>query len=183
MKAQQKVFDFLKTSLGYSSLLAVAGDLVPFSNDSFDNARFLSQLIFWTDDREEFEPIPTKRWKDVAKLSRYAVDKARYFFSCMGILETRVFKDIHGNPTVHYKLDFKVLMQKLIEFFKDKIKDGLLSGFAEISNSISGQNKSDSRTKTKLHNKSNSINKNIGHKNKKENKMERKAYFEKFYIL
>jgi hypothetical protein len=57
IKIQQQVFNFLK-DLGHGTVLAVAADLMPFANDSFDNARFMSQFLFYADGRDdEFIPI------------------------------------------------------------------------------------------------------------------------------
>jgi hypothetical protein len=47
--------------------------------------------------------LPFKDWKG-AQLSRYAVEKARYYFSTLGILDYKVKKDRQGNPVCHYKL-------------------------------------------------------------------------------
>jgi len=189
MKAQQTVFDFLNNMLGRSTLLTVAGELVPFSGDSYNNSRFLSQLLFWADDREDWEAIPAKQWKDVAKLTRYSVDKARNFFTRMGILETKVIKNIEGNPMVHYRLNFKMLMSKLKEFFKDKVKDIIMSGFAEISKTFCRQTKNDLSARPKLqYNKiynEKSIgqaNNDVGRINKNETREQRKARLEKLYL-
>ena len=180
MKAQQQVFDFLKDTMGHSTLLAVAGDMTPFANGSFDNARFISQLLFWVDDREEWTPIPMKEWKDVAQLSRYAIEKARYFFYSIGVLEYKVIKH-NGNPTVHYKLNFKALMTELKKFFKDA-KTVIFSSFADCFKSRGGQAQQDTPTKTYPPYKERLESKNIGQQSKMEAKQTRINYFEKFYL-
>lgn len=147
MKAQQQVFDFLQ-GMGNNTLLAVAGEMVPFSNNSFDNARFLSQLLFWADDRGEWTPITFKEWKGTARLSRYAVEKARFYFYNLGILEYQVKKDGQGNPTAHYKLNFKALMNELKKFFKDAVKS-VFSGYAELFKCKRGQAINNMRTQAK----------------------------------
>ena len=183
MKAQQQVFDFLKDTMGKSTLLAVAGDMTPFANGSFDNARFLSQLLFWVevDDREDWTPIPMKEWKDVAQLSRYAIEKARYYFYSIGILEYKVKKDSQGNPTVHYKLNFKALMTELKKFFKDA-KRVIFSSFADSFKSKSGQAQQEMMTRTYPLSKEIYKNKNIGQQTKMESKQEKKDKYEKFYL-
>jgi len=147
MKAQQQVFEFIKESMGHSTLLAISGELVPFANDSFDNARFISQLLFWVDDRNEWTPIAYKEWKSVAKMSRYAVEKARNFFYNLGVLEYKVKKDSSGNPTAHYRLDFKALMKALTKFFKTA-KKVIMTGFADLLKSKRGQDQNQSFKKT-----------------------------------
>jgi len=181
MRAQQQVFDFLKDIMGQSTLLAVAGDMTPFANDSFDNARFLSQLLFWTDDREEWTPIAFKEWKDKAHLSRYAIERARYYFYSIGVLEYKVKKDSQGNPTVHYKLNFKTLMSELKKFFKSA-KVVIFSGFAEVFKSKSGQAQQAMRTKTKPQYKEKLKSKNIGQVVINETRVERVERFERFYL-
>ncbi len=181
MKAQQQVFDFLKSTLGHSTLLAVAGDMTPFANGSFDNARFISQLLFWADDREDWVPIPMKEWKDVAHLSRYAIEKARYYFYNKGVLEYKVKKDGNGNPTVHYKLNFKALMTELKKFFKSA-GTVILSSFADLLKSKSGQAQTELPTRTYPQFKEKYKNKNIGQMVKVETKQEKKDKYETFYL-
>ena len=181
MKAQQQVFDFLKDTMGHSTLLAVAGDMTPFANGSFDNARFISQLLYWVDDREEWTPIPMKEWKDVAQLSRYAIEKARYYFYSLGILEYKVMKDSQGNPTVHYKLNFKALMRELKKFFNNA-KTVIFSSFADSFKSKSGQAQNGVPTRTNLQSKERLESKNIGQQTKRESKQERIDKYEKFYL-
>jgi hypothetical protein len=59
---------------------------------------------------KEWTPIELKKWKEVAKLSRYAIEKARFYFNSIGK---------NGNPTDHYKLNFKKLRQPLKKIFLD----------------------------------------------------------------
>ena len=180
MKAQQTVFDLIKDSMGHSSIMAVAGDMIPFANNSFDNARFLSQLLFWIDDREDWVPIPFKEWKTVAKMSRYSIEKARYFFYSMGVLEYKVKKDSKGNPTAHYKLNFKALMKELNKFFKSA-KTLILSSFADCLKSKRGQDKKESVTRTYPQYKESLEPKSVGQHSKKETKKKDKGRYDKFY--
>jgi len=181
MKAQQTVFDFLKDTMGHSTLLAISGELMPFANDSFDNARFLSQLLFWVDDREEWTPIPFKEWKTIAKLSRYAVEKARYYFYDLGVLEYKVKKDAQGNPTAHYKLDFKVLMTELKKFFKGA-KTVILSSYAELLKTKREQNQKQMSTKTYTPYKEKLESKNIGRQSEQDRRQELKDKYEPLYL-
>ena len=181
MKAQQQVFDFLKDTLGHSTLLAVAGDMTPFANGSFDNARFISQLLFWADDREDWVPIPMKEWKGVAHLSRYAIEKARYYFHTTGVLEYRVKKDSKGNPVCHYKLNFKALMTELTKFFKSA-KTVIFTSFADCFNSRGGQAQTETRTSTYPQYKKRYKSENIGRKSKMETKEPKPSKYEKFYL-
>jgi len=178
-KIQQQVFDFLK-DMGRGTILAVSADLMPFSNDSFDNARFMSQLLFLAEGREdEFIPITFNDWKD-AKLSRYAVEKARHFFYSMGVLEYKV-KKFNGNPTAHYKIDFKLFMEKLKSFFK-KVGTVIFSSYAESLKRKREQEQTEMRTTPKpLLNKV-LESKNIGQVAKRESRQERKDKYEKFYL-
>jgi len=179
MKIQQQVFNFLK-DMGHGTVLAVAGDLMPFSNHSFDNARFISQLLFLADGQEdEYIPISFKDWKD-AHLSRYAIEKARYYFFSIGVLEYKVIKH-NGNPTVHYKLNFKLLMTELKKFFKDA-KTVIFSSFAEIFKCKSGQAQQEMPTRTNLPYKQILESKNVGQQTRKESKQERIDKYEKFYL-
>jgi len=180
MKVQQQVFDLIKDSMGHSSIMAVAGDMMPFSNNSFDNARFLSQLLFWVDNNEDWVPIPFKEWKTVAKMSRYSIEKARYFFYSMGILEYKVKKDSKGNPTAHYKLNFKALMKELNNFFKSA-KTVILSSFADCLKSKREHAQKESRTKTYPQYKERLEPKSIEHGTKGMSKQERSTYYDKFY--
>ena len=181
MAAQQQVFDFLKDTLGRSTLLAVAGDMTPFANGSFFNARLLSQLLFWADDREDWTPIPMKEWKEVAQLSRYAIEKARYYFSTIGVLEYKVKKDSQGNPTCHYKLNFKALMEALKKFFKST-KTIIFSSFADSFKAKRGQVQQDERTSTNPQYKERIATKNISAYAKVETKEQRKARLERMYL-
>ena len=181
MKAQQMVFDFLKDTMGHSTLLAVAGDMMPFANDSFNNARFLSQLLFWVDDREDWTPIPYKEWSSIAKLSRYSVEKARYYFYSIGVLEYKVKKDSSGNPTVHYKLDFKALMKELHKFYKSS-KTVIMSSFADLLKSKKEQKHNDIPTRTYPQYKEKLESKNIGQSSKNETREERKKRLERLYL-
>lgn len=180
MKAQQQVFDLIKESMGHSTLLAISGELVPFANDSFDNARFLSQLLFWVDDRNEWTPIAFKEWKSVAKMSRYAVEKARYYFYSLGVLEYKVMKDSNGNPTAHYKLDFKALMKELIKFFKTAGRV-ILSSFADLLKCKRGQDQKVLPTKTYPLSKEIYETKSIVQQLKKERKSVLKEKYENVY--
>lgn len=185
MAAQQMVFDFLKETMGgRSTLLAVAGDLVPFSDESFDSARFLSQLLYWTDDREDWCPIAFKEWKDVAKLSRYAVEKARYYFYSLGILEYKVKKDQQGNPTSHYRLNFKALISKLKEFFKEAktARPVIMTSFADLLRSRRAQDQDKMSRQSKPQYKENNNEKNIGRQENKQSKQEKVAYYSDFYL-
>ena len=184
MKTQQQVFDFIKEKMGHSTLLAIAGDMTPFTNDSFDNARFLSQLLFWVDDSTEWVPIQMKEWKEVAHLSRYAIEKARYFFYNMGVLEYCVRKDSKGNPVSHYRLDFKALMSKMNKFFKDNKPKQIVtfSGFADCFKRKSTQEKIINPTTTYPQYKEKLESKNIGQSSKNETKEERRKRLERFYL-
>lgn len=184
MKAQQQVFNFIKDTMGKSTLLAISGDLTPFTNNSFDNARFLSQLLFWVDDSDDWTPIQMKEWKEVAHLSRYAIEKARYYFYSIGVLEYRVKKDDKGNPVSHYRLDFKALMNKMSNFFKGNKPKQIVTffGFADSFKRKSEQNQIDNRTKTYPQYKEKLESKNIGQTFKNETKEERVKRFETFYL-
>jgi len=180
IKIQQQVFNFLK-DIGHGTVLAVAADLMPFSNDSFDNARFMSQLLFLADGMEdEYIPITFKEWKE-AKLSRYAVEKARYYFYTLGVLDYCVKKDGQGNPVVHYKLNFKALMTELKKFFKDA-KNTIFSSFADSFKRKSEQTHNNMRTSTNLQYKETYKSENIGQQIKKETKEEHKARMDSFYL-
>jgi len=178
-KIQQQVFDFLK-DMGRGTILAVAADLMPFSGDCFDTSRFMSQLLFIAEGREdEFIPITFQDWKD-AKLSRYGVEKARFFFYQMGVLEYKV-KKFNGNPTAHYKLDFKLLMEKLKSFFK-KARTVIFSSYADSLKRKREQTQTEMRTTPKpLLNKV-LESKNIGQEVKSVTKKEKKDKYEKFYL-
>ena len=184
MKTQQQVFDFIKEKMGHSTLLAIAGDMTPFTNDSFDNARFLSQLLFWVDDSTEWVPIQMKEWKEVAHLSRYAIEKARYFFYNMGVLEYCVRKDSKGNPVSHYRLDFKALMSKMNKFFKDNKPKQIVtfSGFADCFKRKSEQIHNTLPTNTYPQYKEKLESKNIGQSSKNETREERKKRLERLYL-
>ena len=184
MKAQQTVFDFIKDTIGHSTLLAIAGDMTPFANNSFDNARFLSQLLFWVDDRNEWVPIQMNEWKDVAHLSRYAIEKARYFFYNMGVLEYCVRKDSKGNPVSHYRLDFKALMSKIKKFFKENKPKQIVtfSGFADCFKRKSEQIHNTLPTNTYPQYKEKLESKNVGQTSKNETREERKKRLERLYL-
>ena len=184
MKAQQTVFDFIKDTIGHSTLLAIAGDMTPFANNSFDNARFLSQLLFWTDDKNEWVPIQMNEWKEVAHLSRYAIEKARYFFYSIGVLEYCVKKDSKGNPVSHYRLDFKALMSKMKKFFKDNKPKQIVtfSGFADYFKRKSTQEKIINPTNTYPQYKEKLESKNVGQSSKNETREERKKRLERLYL-
>ena len=193
MKAQQTVFDFIKDTMGHSTLLAIAGDMTPFTNNSFDNARFLSQLLFWVDDKNEWTPIQMKEWKEVAHLSRYAIEKARFYFYNMGVLEYRVKKDLNGNPVSHYRLDFKALMNKMSKFFKyNKPKPKRIiskpkqivtfSGFADCFKRKSEQIHNTLPTNTYPQYKEKLESKNVGQTSKNETREERKKRLERLYL-
>jgi len=178
MKIQQQVFDFLK-DMGRGTILAVAGDLVPFANNNFDNARFLSQLLFIADGRdEEYIPITFKDWKD-ARLSRYAIEKARYFFYSMGILEYKVVKH-QGNPTVHYRLNFKLLMKELRKFFKSAATV-IFSSFADSFKCKSVQAQTETVTSPKPLLKKVFESKSIRHEIKKGSQQRDSSYYDRFY--
>jgi len=181
MAAQQQVFDFLKDTLGQSSILAIAGEMMPFSNGSFFNARFISQLLFWADDREEWTAIPHAEWQKVAKLSRYAIEKARYYFSTIGVLEYKVKKDRQGNPTCHYKLNFKVLMSELKKFFKSP-RTPIFSSYADSFKTRGVQVQAEVRTNTNPQYKERIETKNLGQKVKQETKKQKVDKYEKFYL-
>lgn len=181
MKAQQQVFDFF-SSMGQGTILAVAGDMSIFTGDSFNHSRFLSQLLFWIDGQEdEYVPISFKEWKDTAKLGRYAVEQARWFFVKLGVLEYKVKKDGQGNPTVHYKLNFKALMEELKQFFKST-KNVIFSSYAETFKAKSRGNRINGQTPSYPHSKETFKTENIGQVAKRESKQDRKDKYEKFYL-
>jgi len=178
-RIQQQVFDYLK-SIGRGTIYAVAGDLMPFTGNSFNNARFLSQLLFIAEGRDnEYAPITFKEWRD-AGLSRHAVEKARYFFYRMGLLEYRVKKD-RGNPTSHYKLNLDSLLKKMKEFF-NSAKPLIFSSFADSLKLKSTQVQNEGVTTPKLQLNKVLESKNIGQEVKRETKQEKKKKYENFYL-
>ncbi len=183
MKAQQEFFDLLK-DMGQGTVLAVAGDIMPFTGDSFNHARFLSQLMFWVEGQEnEYVPIPFKEWEDVARLGRYAVEQARCFFVKMGVLDYKVKKD-QGTPTVHYRLNFKALITELKKFFKDAVsaRRVIFTSYAETFKTLGRGNRINGQTPSYLQYKERYKNENIGQVIKVESKQEKRDKYEKFYL-
>ena len=181
LHAQQQVFDFF-SSIGQGTILAVAGDMTPFTGNSFDHSRFLSQLLFWIEGQDaEYVPISFKEWLDTAKLGRYAVEQARHFFVKLGVLEYKVKKDRQGNPVCHYRLDFKSLMSALKEFFKST-KNIIFSSYAESFKAKSRGSRSDGTTSSYPPYKERYKSENIGRKSKMETKEPKPSKYEKFYL-
>jgi len=178
-RIQQQVFDFLK-DIGRGTIYAVAGELTPFAN-GFNNARFISQLLFVVEGQEdEYVPVAFKEWKD-AGLTRYAIEKARYFFYSMGILDYCVKKDRRGNPTAHYKLNFKALMSELKKFFKNA-KSVILSSYAETIKSKRGQAKNVMPTNAKPHIKEMYMDKSVYRQSEKDRKQSLRDKYDTFYL-
>jgi len=110
----QQTVDFLKDTFGKRTAAAIAGNLTPFVNNSFDNALFLSYLIVSMAEspEEEWVSITFEDWEDL-DINRAVVEKARYYFHNLEILEYKVKKNGQGNTTTHYKVNYETLLQEL----------------------------------------------------------------------
>lgn len=120
---QQEVFELIQSLIGEKNIIAVPRLFLHATGD-LETGTFLAQLLYWTDkgNREDgFIYKTAKEWYEEIYLSKYALNKARKKLEKLGILETMV-KKANGNPTVHYKLLKKPLIDWLVKFRKNESK-------------------------------------------------------------
>jgi len=137
---QQEVFELISKMTGEKNILAIPKIFLK-ATGSLQTGVFLSQLIYWSDkgNRDDGYIYKTHaEWEKEIFLSKYEINKARAELERLGLLETKV-KKANGNPTVHYKLLQKPLIDWLVKFLKneseslEKQKSNFLLSLTEIT--------------------------------------------------
>lgn len=121
MSFQQDVFNLIQAMTGENNLLATPRLFLQATGD-LETGTFLAQLVYWSDKGKRGDGYIYKTMEEWSKeifMSEYSIRKARKRLEDLGLLET-IVKKANGNPTVHYKLLRKPLIDWLLKFRRNE---------------------------------------------------------------
>ncbi|MGD6773373.1 DnaD domain-containing protein [Staphylococcus simulans] len=102
---------------GQNNIIPIPTIYIKITED-YHTAALLNQLIYWSDRthrKDGYFYKSYKEWEEEIFLSKYQVMRAVKKLKGMGIVETAL-KKANGAPTVHYKIDSKVVSQWIVKF-------------------------------------------------------------------
>ncbi len=105
---------------GQNNIIPIPTIYIKITED-YHTAALLNQLIYWSDRthrKDGYFYKSYKEWEEEIFLSKYQVMRAVKKLKGMGIVETAL-KKANGAPTVHYKIDSKVVSQWIVKFLNN----------------------------------------------------------------
>jgi hypothetical protein len=116
MGSQQQMIDLIKKMSGQNSIIAVQKLYVSLLGEA-NAALLLSQLVYWSDKATRVDGFIYKSYKDWAEeigLSQYQVKRAADYLVKVNLAKKKLHR-ADGAPTLHYKVDFDVLVDAIIK--------------------------------------------------------------------
>jgi hypothetical protein len=132
---QKQIFSVIKEITGQANILPIPKTFIDYTGN-LEDALLLSQILYWSDKGKDGWFFKTyEEWKNETTLSEYKVRAISNRFKEEGILKTKI-KKVHGNPTLHYKIDETNFVNSFLNFLRGRPSNSL--GFfnnTEITNS------------------------------------------------
>ncbi len=113
---QKEILQMIKSIAGQANVLTIPRVFIKITGGDVESALLLSQAIYWSDKtgQDGWFYKSYREWEEELSLTRRKVDKARRKLD--GIIETKVMR-ANGSPTVHYRVNFDVLIEKIASVF------------------------------------------------------------------
>ncbi len=150
MSKRDYVIELIKTMTGQTNILTIPRMFIDLVGGDIITALFLSQCIYWSSKKDDgWFYKSSAEWREELSLSYYQIKRSSKALS--RVLQTKVHK-ANGTPTVHYKVDFEVLKEWILEFLENgylknskneiqKTKESLTEITTEITTNTSAQAK------------------------------------------
>ncbi|HHV6154519.1 TPA: DnaD domain protein [Staphylococcus aureus] len=106
--------------------------------EDYPSAALLNQLIYWSDRtnrKDGYFYKSYKEWEEEIHLSKYQVMRSIKKLKNLGMVETTL-KKANGAPTVHYKVDSKVVSQWIVKFLNNGKSTNLTMDSEETQESL-----------------------------------------------
>jgi hypothetical protein len=135
MSNQTQVIDMIKQLAGQSNILTVPRLFIDLTGE-IESALFLSQCIYWSDKTKNPDCWFYKtgeEWEEEITLSRYKISKAVKVLG--GIIETKL-KKANGSPTIHYRVNFQLLENRILKKIENPISKNLKNDIEKTSKTL-----------------------------------------------
>lgn len=116
MKNQKQVVALLSEMSGQANVLTIPRFYLSLLDGDTTTALLLNQIVYWSDRSNCTDGFFYKsyaEWERETSLSQYQVTRAVNKLKKLGVLETKL-KKANGAPTVHYKLNFDLLTEAIV---------------------------------------------------------------------
>lgn len=122
---------------GQGGFLTIPKTLIAYCG-SLERGLLLSQIIYWSDrttDPDGWFYKTYVEWEEEITLSEYQVRRHTKGLQSTNLIETKL-KKVHGSPTLHYRLNWRVFSDSFLEFLQNRT----LRNFRNEGEETSGTN-------------------------------------------
>jgi hypothetical protein len=117
MNNQQQVIALIKSLSGQANILTIPRVYIDLLDGDITTALLLNQIVYWSDKSSRTDGWfykTYKEWKAETGLTQFQVSRSAKILSKLGIVNVKR-KRANAAPTLHYKLDFRLLTNLIIE--------------------------------------------------------------------
>lgn len=114
---KKQIISIIKSVSGQANLITIPRIFIDVVSGDLSTAVLLSQIVYWSDKSKRDDGWFYKtygEWEAETSLSQFQVKRSGDQLKRLGLLQTKI-KKANGFPTVHYKLDFGLLTNLIIE--------------------------------------------------------------------